>query len=107
MPTLYRYGNFTPANFTARPADADGLSTNTVAPAQRAQVLNSASLVATRAVQTGAATHYSIQPVAPYTLAAWQQSRAQYDNPGQNTWENPNIYACTSGIRSARTGQIN
>lgn len=107
MTTLYRYGNYTPANFTPRPADADGLSTNSVAPAQRAQVLNSTISVATQAVQTGAATHYSIQPLAPNTLLAWQMSRGQYDTPANNNWDNTNIYACTSGVRSAHTGQVN
>lgn len=114
MPIIYRWGNNTPSNFTPRPADNDGLSTNTAMPNVRAQVINSANLVDTQAVQTGAAGHYSIQPNVtapnlPDAMALWQGTRADFTQ-ANNNWAFAGAdpqYFRTVGVNAGRTGQVN
>ncbi|MFO6491083.1 hypothetical protein [Hafnia alvei] len=69
MPNYYRLGNRTPANFTPRIADTvgpgAGLSMSNVAPAVRAQVIDSALTQVTQIINTPTPEnpqHYSILP---------------------------------------------
>jgi len=114
MPILYRWGNQTPSNFTPRPADNDGLSTNIAMPPAdtRAQVIDSNIIQDTIAVQTGNnLNHYSIQPSngMPASMATWQQTRADFAG-ANNTWDvangNPNYFR-TTGVNEGQTGEVN
>ena len=117
--TLYRLGNFTPMNFTARPQDTvgvmRGLSLSDVMPPVRAQVIDANLLAAPMAAiytpDHAHPDHYSIRPnpdPAPYPLlVAWAATRGGI-NP--NAWPppaNPTISLDTIKVRNARTHQIN
>lgn len=120
---LYRLGNFTPMNFTARPQDTvdvmRGLSFSDVRPAVRAQVIDTTLLAAPMtAIYTPSQVHpdhYSVRPEPDPVnahgqhplLEAWAATRAGI-NP--NTWPPPvnaTISNDTHRVRNARTHQIN
>ena len=117
--TLYRLGNFTPMNFTARPQDTvgvmRGLSFSDVQPIVRAQVIDSTLLTPPMAaIYTPDAAHpdhYSVRPNPdphPYPLlVAWAATRAGI---APNAWPPPanaTISQDTIRVRNARTHQIN
>lgn len=122
---LYRLGNNTPMNFTARPQDTightRGLSLSDTAPPNggpRAQVIDTAnfqypmSAFYTPYVDRNGNSHpdhYSARPdpdPTPYPLLVnWAATRAGLNN--NNNWNNQAISALTIILGQSRIGQIN